>query len=343
MQMKNRRVKALCALLVAVLAAGLLFGGEGADAKRRRRGGRGGRGGGGGVIVNPVIDPVADPAEDPVVDPAADPVVDPNGPADKPFTVEYVTQSGSVAPQQNVRVTADCPAGTRVLGGGASYSGRANQGMLNSSTPNPALSPEPSAGWSADITNTSDATHTLFVTAICGSGGHLDVQYVKSSVTVSPLSEGWASSLCPAGTQLTGGGGFHDGRPGSGHVNGSTVHGLLNPTQKSWLTFVHNVSADPSELTVTAICARAPGLAVQYIKSADTPLPAYQTASVSANCPPGTKTLGGGAIISQTSRQAYLSTSAPAAVPSQGWTMSAGNLGNTSPTVAATAICAAAA
>ena len=345
MQVKSRHVKALCALLVAVLAAGLLFGGEGADAKRRRRGGRGGRGGGGGVIIEPVRDPADDP-QDPADDPQ-DPQ-DPQDPnvvvGDKPFTVQYARQSGQAAPEQSVRVTANCPSGTKVIGGGAFHPGPTPKGMLTSSSPFPALNAEPSAGWTAELTNVSQETQTLNVTAVCASGTGLNVQYVKASTAVAPASGGVTSAVCPGGTQLTGGGAFMDALPGAGRLNTSTANGLT-VANKGWVAYVNNVSGDQAELTVTAICASAPNLSVQYVRSADLTMPAYQVAGQYATCPTGTKVLGGGASISGTAKQGYINGSMPypvdAATPTL-WAMNAGNLGSTPLAIAVTAICAAA-
>jgi hypothetical protein len=314
MQQKSRKMQVVSVLLVAFVAIGLLAGGESADARRRRR-------------PRPKPTPTPIPTEQP----------------DVPFTVRYVENTTAVPSGLESQVTAECPTGTQVLGGTASFSGPASEGQIASSNPTPAYSAVPSQGWSATAFNNGPDSHLLTVSATCGSGTGLSVEYVRSSSTIRATERGFAKAECPVGKQLTGGGVVQNGAASGGQLFISTGAPVGTTTKATgWASFVDNVSATPREVTVTAICASAPALEVQQIKRTFD-LPKFQTATGTVDCPQGTTLLGGGAYLGLTDTMRAVISSLGSTPTHNGFLASAANRSGNGTTMLVLATCAASA
>jgi hypothetical protein len=79
--------------------------------------------------------------------------------------IRYVTQTVSVpdAPATPVQATASCPAGTKVLGGGAQTSVNSTSAFIDET------GPAGQTGWEGKFDNGTGAPYTGTVTAICAT------------------------------------------------------------------------------------------------------------------------------------------------------------------------------
>jgi hypothetical protein len=75
-------------------------------------------------------------------------------------TVTYVANQGSIPADGGITLTASCPSGTTVIGGGASVADE-NNAYVNDSYPSG------KTGWSADLYASPDGPISATVTAIC--------------------------------------------------------------------------------------------------------------------------------------------------------------------------------
>lgn len=261
----------------------------------------------------------------------------------KPFTVRYVTTLGTAAARSNTQVTATCPGRSFVLGGGAFFNGAATEGPLASSSPIPVSGTDLGRGFAARIHNFEQTPQDFAVTAICASGGNVNVVYVRQTVTVPAFKAGSISAQCPVGKSLTGGGAFFDA-PDLGQLNSSSGYpsgGGATPI--GWFASVNNDTEAPHELVVTAICLS--GIDVRYVDGSAT-INARSTNIATVACPTGTKLLGGGASLAGAPvSTGYLSTSTPIGQPTRdaGFFAEASSAASGPTTLIVQAACAAAA
>src|SRR5262245_30697275 len=116
----SRRTKGVVILIALVTIVALLVGGEGADARRRHRRHR--------------RHPTPTPA------PSATPTPTPRGPGLPPppingLQLTYVTEVTPIEGGAFATVDAECPGGTKLLGGGSFLTGPSFEGFLFSATP----------------------------------------------------------------------------------------------------------------------------------------------------------------------------------------------------------------
>jgi hypothetical protein len=179
------------------------------------------------------------------------------------------------------QTTATCPAGSRLLSGGA----RTTPGTVGSLKPSgsfpsdaaghPLLSGEDPQSWTVVGLNggggdQGNATHAF---AVCATGADLPAISIAHAVVPGPAPASTAAQVsvaCPAGTALLGGGGFISdafGLPGSqgDHITGSYPSDTRGTPVGSggasaWTTASHTGGVESGSLTQTdvwALCGRA--------------------------------------------------------------------------------------
>jgi hypothetical protein len=119
---------------------------------------------------------------------------------------EYVQNSNPVAADQSSEAFATCPAGTRVVGGGAFLSGTSLETEIKSSAPYDGVSDNdthPDDGWGA-AGNAGPSQETLTAHAICSERRH--IRYASAKRKVGFGKERSATAECPRGTVAISGG-----------------------------------------------------------------------------------------------------------------------------------------
>jgi hypothetical protein len=149
------------------------------------------------------------------------------------------------------RTTVQCPAGTKVLGGGAYSSTTSVAVNLNSTFPvKTGTGSTATYSWSTDMNNADTADHSVTGYAVCGKerGYHI---YHGGVGPVNAYSEGGTSVACSQNPKVPIGGGM---RSGSGsttaNLNTSTWDGAF-----SWQGLLENNSAFSSTFQGFVICA----------------------------------------------------------------------------------------
>jgi hypothetical protein len=214
--------------------------------------------------------------------------------------VVVASTPGPAGTFQMVHATASCPAGTRLLGGGA----RATPGTVGSLKPNgsfpsdatgtPVVSGINPGSWTATGLNGGggDQSNTTYAFALCATGGALPTVTVVHAETPGPApasTPGQVTATCPDGTALLGGGGLISdafGLPGSqgDHLTGSYPSDtggtpVASGVAASWTAASHTGGVDSGSLTQTdawALCA----------SSASAPPPAAGPAIPTSTRPP---------------------------------------------------------
>jgi hypothetical protein len=185
-----------------------------------------------------------------------------------------------------VLATATCPAGTRLLSGGA----RTTPGTIGSLKPNgsypsdasgaPVVSGTNPTSWTAAGLNggAGDTNNTTHAFAICANAGAANptvtVQNARVDGPGDASTGGQVTTTCPGGTVLLGGGGYisdHFALPGSqgDHLTGSfpsDANGapVTSGPAGSWTASSHiggTVSGPQTDTNVWALCASEPGAA----------------------------------------------------------------------------------
>ncbi len=119
---------------------------------------------------------------------------------------EYVQHSNTVAADQSGEAFATCPAGTRVVGGGAYLSGSSLETEIKSSAPYDGVSDNdtrPDDGWGA-AGNAGPTQETLTTHAICAERRH--IRYASAKRVVGFGTERSATAECPRGMVAISGG-----------------------------------------------------------------------------------------------------------------------------------------
>ena len=194
-----------------------------------------------------------------------------------------VEADGTVPADGQGHITASCPSGDDVLGGGGYQSTQNTQERLNSSYP---IS---DTAWSVYFNNASSGSVTGVTIAYCASSSSLKKYSVStgSSETVPANSDLQVTATCPAKTVSLGGGWFNN----SDEVTaGATMSAPLGTN--GWRAYV---AAGPSSTLgrALAVCAKEPAGWAQ-VSSAYSSVPAGSQAAVGIACPSGTRVVGGG-------------------------------------------------
>jgi hypothetical protein len=203
--------------------------------------------------------------------------------------------------------TATCPAGTELVGGGAS---------LDST---PALSTE--------------IVTDLYVRAICAAGVS-DYSVVAGALVHNPTGQHTAATAtCPSGTVALGGG---------AHLSSTNLGVSLSddhPTAQgaSWVVHANNVSGAGDQITPYVICGTKPtGYAIAVGPS--TAVGASSSGESTAICPSGSSVLSGGGNLNAAPTSVDLN--GTTASGNNAWTASVSDTAAATSIISARAVCA---
>lgn len=153
-------------------------------------------------------------------------------------TSSAVSEEKPALPNDNTIITASCPSGTQVTGGGWSVENNIPVKVF--------ISAKSGSGWQISVYNPTDSSPKITAFAICltGASGSTS-QYDKKENKVPANSTASAQMDCPAGSYVTGGGFiidpgltlFHTAQEGNG-----------------WINFVSNPTGEEKRLDTYTIC-----------------------------------------------------------------------------------------
>jgi len=258
----------------------------------------------------------------------------------------YVGEGQDFTGPGQLGLTAQCPAGTSVAGGGVDMQGQGTAFKLNSTLPKdgPDADSKPDDAWFGQgINEIPGFKVNMVVHAICAATGVFKV--VSNSGPVNPASQGSAFVNCPSGTSVVGGGvstsgtGNDDVVASSAPIDGPDAD---SKPDDGWNGYVANGEGGTETETTWAVCAMSG--TYRYI-SATATLGTRVARKVS--CPAGTSVTGGGVHVTDASSSPFLrvNTSEPLDGPDgdakrdDGWMASASNRGDPTQTMTVYAIC----
>jgi hypothetical protein len=159
----------------------------------------------------------------------------------------YQVVSNSVANPAGAQntVTAACPSGTKVTGGGAINNSFDLAVNINTSIPS-------GNGWRIDANNASTGGNTLTSYAVCSASWGASTGYnvaLGTAATNPAGSENQATVACASGQSVLGGGAFSSS--GSISVNMNSTY----PISGGWVVYENNASSSSASITAYAICA----------------------------------------------------------------------------------------
>jgi hypothetical protein len=172
--------------------------------------------------------------------------------------------------------TANCPAGTNVLGGGVKPSSQDINVNLNSTYPTSPTS------WQASVANASASAESFTVYVVCSAPFDAYGIIVGQSTTQGPNSQSRAEADCPAGEETLGGG-----------VSASSSDLNVNisaddPRTNNWVIWQNDSSATASDtFTAYVVCVSQVAAAPYARPRGATPMrvslvPAYRSCSATA-------------------------------------------------------------
>jgi len=181
--------------------------------------------------------------------------------ATAPYRYGVVTTDAVIAAGSFARETANCPAGTVVLGGGAQVAG---EGVGDFNTRLQESGPGTIGGttnaWLASVRNEDGVSHTVRIFAVCASPP-LGYEVVTGAVT--PLAAGGGFNRngvdCPAGKVVLGGGALVVGE-GTGNFNTrlqESAPGIVGANTNVWLVAMKNLDGVAHNVQFFAVCANA--------------------------------------------------------------------------------------
>ena len=152
----------------------------------------------------------------------------------------------------------ECPSGLLALGGGVRTIGDPTTWFVNSLDPldTADMDSVPEDGWRAYVAYGAAVPSSFLVDVTCGE----DLPEYRSksvSLPVSAVDGLKAKAKCPAGTRVTGGGGFISGTTLQAHIVASKPIDLRDGDKApddGWKVFARNNTGADKTLTVHAIC-----------------------------------------------------------------------------------------
>jgi hypothetical protein len=190
-----------------------------------------------------------------------------------------VTQQVTVADKGFESLSAACPKGTIVTGGGFSVSDpvlRVFKSIMNNN------------GWMAEAANDSGQAQTLTVTAVCLSLASAATQQVSANFAKGDNDP--AAFSCPVGTVVTGGGFSHRI---TYSYRGSFFIATNSRAGNGWRFGVRIPGQQTAGFTIFAVCLSG-GSAAPDDVSASTSVAPNEEGFVEAACPAGEVLTGGG-------------------------------------------------
>ena len=182
--------------------------------------------------------------------------------------------------------SASCESGWTVVGGGVATPGmEGGPGVdVNSSYPI-------SGGWAAYMNNTSGASATFVVQAICVKRAPKRYTVVEAVGQSQPETQNSVFATCPAKTKVLGGGGFSSS--GELTVGLNSTFPMLPDPAYGWAAYMGNNSPDSATVTAFAICGVASHYSITNGTKVDNPAGQEMQAPI-VNCPRKTVVTGGG-------------------------------------------------
>ena len=202
---------------------------------------------------------------------------------------KYVTVERFGEPGSTKTVSAKCPRGTHVLGGGGESGGGFGDTFISSSFPFDGRDRDskPDDGWKATHSSFDDVRE-LYADAVCGS--QMPV-YRKEEFEAAPEDRLQVAIDCGGGPAI-----IHGGLRGAASVQPVASYPFDGSgNQDSWQLTADNVSEKPRSVKGYAICSDE--LAVTYVPTAQEADPVVQDFGETP-CPPDTpNAIGGGLVI----------------------------------------------
>ena len=148
-----------------------------------------------------------------------------------------VLEQANITPNDQTNISASCPAGSIVTGGGWVINADDAVELYNTS--------RDGNGWQIWVNNTDTGSPLVNVYAVCLSGVPGSTDSVLSSGTIPANDNGYVQSQCPAGKIATGGG--FAIQPGPFIYN--TSH-----RENGWINYAMNTTGDDKVMYAYAIC-----------------------------------------------------------------------------------------
>jgi len=181
--------------------------------------------------------------------------------ATTPYRYQVVETDAVIAAGSFARETANCPAGTVVLGGGAQVAGEGTADFhtrLQESAPG--IVDVATNVWLASVRNEDDVPHTARIFAVCASppSGY---EVVTGAITSLGTGGGFNRDgiQCPAGKAVLGGGAQVAGE-GTGNFNTrlqESAPGIVGANTNVWLVSMKNLDVVAHNVQFFAVCANA--------------------------------------------------------------------------------------
>jgi len=180
--------------------------------------------------------------------------------ATTPYRYQVVTTDAVIGAGSFARATANCPAGTVVLGGGAQVAG---EGVGDFNTRLQESGPGTigtTNAWLASVRNEDGVSHTVRIFAVCASPP-LGYEVVTGAVASLAAGGGFNRDgvQCPAGKVVLGGGALVVGE-GSGNFNTrlqESAPGIVGTNTNVWLVSMKNLDGVAHNVQFFAVCANA--------------------------------------------------------------------------------------
>ena len=116
--------------------------------------------------------------------------------------LRYKTKKTRIRADNAKTLEARCPNGFRVVGGEVTHDASGSGLIIQASRPT-----QKRRAWEGKLLNLSDSAQDMFVTAACASGSlSRSLAYREKSKTAPQGEQGLATSDCPTGTEVVGGG-----------------------------------------------------------------------------------------------------------------------------------------
>jgi len=223
-----------------------------------------------------------------------------------PFSVlrNYNIQTSVVSVPNGTQTgtTANCAAGTVVVGGGAYTNSNALGSNVNTSAPSGTTQ------WQAYESNTTGGTDTLTAYAICAKQPRYYA--IESASVDSPAgSQKFLSVACPATYKALGVGASESSFDTAVNLNGLIPFKATHPTSFAARVWGNNASIGDSTLTGYAVCGKFKGYSLQISSGVSNPAGSQDFVGVA--CPSGTAPMGGGILATSLSTAANVSATYP--------------------------------
>ena len=191
-----------------------------------------------------------------------------------PTTSFQIVGSGGVPAGESRWVTAECPDGTRVTGGGYGIGSNLLLRLVSSSMIGNA--------WQVKASNPSASNQQLIAYAVCVSGLSGTPPHVEKQISIPPGTSQSNTVTCPSGTAVTGGG-----------FSQYNVEVLLTlQTQNGWITSAK--SGNSSGLLNTYAYCYGPASLSTFSVLAQVAVAANGEGQAAKECPQGSLVTGGG-------------------------------------------------